>query len=55
MSEDEELAGNYFDKHEAGGLTRDGIPAESVEYLRQWYVKHVLANPQALKELREDI
>lgn len=51
---DEALAFRYFDEHRALSFSRDGLPPEGVEYLRKQYVRAALANPEAMRQLREE-
>lgn len=52
---DEDLAYRYFDEHQGPSLSRDGIPSEVVDSLRQRYVRDALANPEAVRQLRETV
>ena len=49
---DEELAVRRFNQKERFKLLRDGMPIEAIRMLRQGYVREVLANPEALRQLR---
>jgi hypothetical protein len=51
---DAELATRRFNQRERAGLLRDGMPIEAIRMLRAGYVREVLANPEALRQLRAE-
>lgn len=51
---DAELATRRFNQKERFGLLRDGMPLEAIRLLREGYVREVLANPVALRQLRAE-
>lgn len=53
MTCDETLAARYFDENIGPGLQRDGMPEEGVAHLRRRYVTDAVANPEAVRQLRE--
>lgn len=53
MTDDETLAARYFDEEQAPGLRADGMPEDGVAHLRQRYITGALANPEAVRQLRE--
>lgn len=43
-----------FNQRERYKLLRDGIPIEAIRMLRTGYVKAMLANPEAMRQLRAE-
>jgi hypothetical protein len=53
MTDDETLAARYFDEEQAGRLRADGLPEDGIAHLRQRYITDAVANPEAVRQLRE--
>lgn len=51
--DDERRAVRAFNQRERYALIRDGVPIEAIRQLRERYVRDVLANPEALRQLRD--
>lgn len=47
------LAARYFDEEQAPGLRSDGMPPDGIAHLRQRYIRDAVANPEAVRQLRE--
>ncbi len=53
MTDIETLAARYFDEKIGPDLQRDGMPEEGVAHLRRQYIEGAVANPEAVRQLRE--
>ena len=50
---DEALAGAYWDLEIASRLAASGTPQDGLDLLRRNYVRDAVANPEAMRQIRE--
>lgn len=47
----EEMAGRYFDGHQAPGLRESGVPEDGIAFMRKSYIQGVLSSPEAQEQV----
>lgn len=47
--------GDYWDRHIASSLLASGVPDDAEQFQRRRYIVAVRANPEALRQLAEEV